>query len=124
LPGSAADLPRNINTVIDLCAELPCPAVMPGYVSAPALDLIALHASALESVVQRINDAVLKGPVLVCCALGYSRSAAAVAAWLIASGRAANAREAVARIRQARLHTVLSARQCQALDALARPRER
>ncbi len=123
LPDNAARLPRNVTAVIDLCAELPCPTPMPGYVSAPALDLIALNANALESVVQHINDAVLKGPVLVCCALGYSRSAAAVAAWLIASGRAANAREAVARIRQARPHTVLSARQCQRLDALARARE-
>ena len=43
-----------------------------------------------------------RGPVLVCCALGYSRSACAVAAWLLATGRAATVDAALARVRAAR----------------------
>jgi protein-tyrosine phosphatase len=57
--------------------------------------------------------------VLVCCALGYSRSAAAAAAWLITSGRAHNASTAVAQLRLARPQLVLGERQCAALEQLA-----
>ena len=49
------------------------------------------------------------GPVLVCCALGYSRSAAAAAAWLLVTGRAADADAAIARVREVRPHLVLGA---------------
>jgi hypothetical protein len=40
--------------------------------------------------------------VLVCCALGVTRSATAVAAWLVATGRARDAESAFERIREAR----------------------
>jgi len=43
----------------------------------------------------------------VCCALGYSRSAASVAAWLLRSGRASDADAAVAIVRAARPGIVL-----------------
>jgi protein-tyrosine phosphatase len=45
--------------------------------------------------------------VLVCCALGASRSATAVAAWLVATGRAADADAALARVSAARPQSVL-----------------
>jgi len=122
LPDNAADLPPGVVTVIDLCAELPCPAPPDAYIAAPVLDLIALTTEQLERDVSVRYRAVAAGPVLVCCALGYSRSAAAVAAWLITSGRAANARDAVARIRLVRRQIVLGDAQCLSLDALARAR--
>ena len=37
-------------------------------------------------------------PILVCCALGYSRSACAVAAWLLATGRTPSVDAALIRL--------------------------
>ena len=47
------------------------------------------------------------GPVLVCCALGYSRSAVAAAAWLIAAGHATDTEDALAQVRRARPQVVV-----------------
>lgn len=124
LPRNATELPPGVVSVIDLCAELPCKAPTPGYVAAPALDLVTLSTAQLEAAAAHITAALLKGPAYVCCALGYSRSAAAVAAWLITNGHATSAREALAQIRTARPHTVLTGAQCEALDSLTRGRRR
>jgi len=56
----------------------------------------------LNAAVEAINDLQGNRPTLVCCAAGYSRSAAAVAAWLVASGRAASVDESIAWIRARR----------------------
>ena len=52
----------------------------------------------LSAAAEAIERARARGRVLVCCALGFSRSAAAVAAWLVATGRAANLEAAIAQI--------------------------
>jgi protein-tyrosine phosphatase len=57
--------------------------------------------------------------VLVCCALGCSRSACAVAAWLLASGRARDVDTALAIVRNARAVVVLGAGHVAALGGLA-----
>ncbi|WP_312647450.1 dual specificity protein phosphatase family protein, partial [Stenotrophomonas sp.] len=62
-----------------------------------------------------------QGPLLVCCALGYSRSAASVAAWLLRSGRATDAAAAVAIVRTARPSIVLHDSHLQAIAAAAAP---
>ena len=49
----------------------------------------------------------LRGPVLVCCALGYSRSAATVATWLVTTNRAGSMSEAIEKVRQARPRIVI-----------------
>jgi Dual specificity phosphatase, catalytic domain len=121
LPGYTTGLPNGTHTVIDLCAELPYPGPTTVYLSAPSLDLITLTTAQLDALAQTITRARVHGTVFVCCALGYSRSAAAVAAWLITSGRAADAREAIQWIRAERPQIVLSDAQCSALDALPRP---
>ena len=54
-----------------------------------------------------IGDYSRNGAVYVHCKIGYSRSAAAVAAYLIMSGRANTAEEAFAIIRRARPSVVI-----------------
>jgi hypothetical protein len=90
--------------VIDLCAELPGSA---GSRTMPLLDLVIPTPESLATAATMIEQARLAGPVLVCCALGYGRSAAAVTAWLVLTRRAGSVEEAVDRIRRARPRVVL-----------------
>ena len=89
-------------TIIDLCAELPAAAHAGRHIALPALDLIPLSPVELRRAADAIETARKDGPVLVCCALGYGRSAAAVAAWLIATGRAPTPEAAIERLRALR----------------------
>ena len=112
--------------IVDLCAELPGPfagkpaptqtvvgAGLPAnpsphlYQNLPTLDLVAPDSQLLQQAAKAIEDLRQHGPLLVCCALGYSRSASAVAAWLVLSGRCSNVEQAEALIRQARPGVVL-----------------
>ena len=63
-----------------------------------------------DKAVAAIDELRRDGDVLVCCGLGYSRSATAVVAWLVASGNAASIDEAVAIVRHARPKVVLRQR--------------
>jgi protein-tyrosine phosphatase len=56
-----------------------------------------------------------KGPVLVCCALGYGRSAAALAVWLVRTGRATDPAAALERLKQARPRLAVNSQQAQAV---------
>ncbi|MDR6715153.1 membrane-associated phospholipid phosphatase [Pseudomonas hunanensis] len=106
----------GFTAIVDLCAELPC-AYRPGkdtpapagYVSVPSLDLVVAELDVLRQAANAIERLRRKGPVLVCCALGFSRSASAVAAWLLVSGRCRRVVEAEALIRLARPGIVLRA---------------
>ena len=105
---SARDLEAGpFRTVVDLCAEIPLPP-WPGHrIALPSLDLVSLPAATLDAAAAAIEAARREGPVLVCCALGVSRSAAAVAAWLVGTGRAADTTAAAAMLRAARPRIVL-----------------
>ena len=83
------------------------------------LDLTAPDRADLARAAEAIERLRARGPVLVCCALGYSRSACAVATWLLATGRAADVAGALAMIRRARTRIVLGERHVAALAALA-----
>jgi protein-tyrosine phosphatase len=105
--------------LVDLTAELP---VMPGNRSLavfPVLDLITPSCETLTAAATAIERLRAQGPVLVCCALGYSRSACVAAAWLLATGRAASVDAALAMIRAARANVVLHADHAVALRAFA-----
>lgn len=104
--------------VVDICAELSLDPETRGYRSIPVLDLTAPSAEQCLAAAQAIENLRPHGPLLVCCALGYSRSATAVAAWLLHSGRAVTVEAAIAQIRAARPQVVLHDPQRQALERM------
>ncbi len=58
-----------------------------GWVSLPMLDLVAPTPEALRRAAAAIEAAQREArPVLVCCALGYGRSVAALLVWLVLTG--------------------------------------
>ena len=84
----AAGETNGFGTVIDLAAELERPRGTPGrWLSIPMLDLLPPAANVLDQAVAAVEPARRQGTVLVCCALGFQRSATVVARWLVATGR-------------------------------------
>jgi hypothetical protein len=107
LPGPADASGPPGETIVDVAAEMDPP---PGrsMVAVPMLDLVTPPPEALAVAADAVEDARRSGPVLVACALGYSRSAATVAAWLLRTGRAPDAAAACALVRARKPLTVLS----------------
>jgi membrane-associated phospholipid phosphatase len=93
-------------TVVDLSAELPGAARV-GTSCIPMLDLVPPPPAQLREAAASVERARSAGPVLVCCAVGYSRSAATVATWLLTSNRATNLADAIEKIRLARPRIVI-----------------
>lgn len=110
--------------VVDLCAELPAPRAsrFSAYRCVPCLDLVAPSAEQLQEAAQSIETLRLEGPVLVCCALGYSRSVCAVVAWLVLTRRASGVDAAIEQVRVARPQLVLSVDHRQVLTELLNAR--
>ncbi|GHT89970.1 hypothetical protein AGMMS49545_01890 [Betaproteobacteria bacterium] len=79
------------------------------YDALPCLDLTPLSAQTLLEAARRIERLREQGEVLVACALGYSRSAAAVAVWLCWSGRTDSMDAALTLLHQQRPQVVLGA---------------
>lgn len=105
---TAGELKRSpFKAVVDLCAELGCDARAVSYRSLPVLDLTTPSAEQCLDAAKAIERLRHCGPLLVCCALGYSRSATAVAAWLLHTGRASSVEEAISLLQHARPHVVL-----------------
>lgn len=117
LPRRGDALPAGLAAIVDVSAELPCPPRAEAYASIPMLDLVPPDADQIARAVQAIETARPSGPVLVCCALGFSRSALVVAAWLLADQRAGAPDEALARVRRARPVVVLRPASREALQA-------
>ena len=110
---------HGVRAIVDVSAELPCTGNGVHYTSVPLLDLVPPSVLQIERCVGAIETAFAYRPVLVCCALGYSRSATAIAAWLLASGRAATPVDAVERVRRARPAVVVGADHLTALERFA-----
>lgn len=85
----------NFAALLDLSAELPAPHGSWRYRGEPWLDLITPTPAQLAAAASHIETLREAGSVLVSCALGYSRSACAVAAWLLLTGRAQSVEEAI-----------------------------
>jgi hypothetical protein len=94
--------------IVDVCAEIPSLATGASCTVVPVLDLTVPDRDSLRRAAEAIEAARAGGDVLVCCALGYSRSAAAVAAWLLMTRRAESVDAATAIVRKARPRVVLS----------------
>jgi protein-tyrosine phosphatase len=111
---------QAIASVVDLTAELPADTSQIVYRGIPMLDSVVPSVERLEAAVQAIEDLERNRPTLVCCALGYARSAAASAAWLVASGRAASVNQAIESIQARRWRIVLGPAQRRRLEEWAR----
>ena len=113
---TAAGRPR----LVGLCAELQLPPV-DGARCVPMLDLVVPPPHRLRRAAGVIDAQRGAGhAVWVCCALGFSRSAAATIAWLRLHGSAASVGDAETQVRQARPQIVLRAAWQQALDRATR----
>jgi len=118
LPSTADMIAGGFAGLLDLTAEMPASRGSWIYRSLPWLDLLPPTAADLILAADAIEAQRRSGPLLVCCALGYSRSAAAVAAWLLRTQRVASAGEAIRLITKSRPQVVLGAEHCAILEAL------
>ena len=106
---AARAVAAGVAAVVDLTAdfnESPVFTRLP-YLNIPTLDLTAPDCVSLERAVRFVADHSARGVVYVHCKIGYSRSAAVIAAWLLASGRAPTTADALAMIRRARPQVVI-----------------
>lgn len=122
-PDAAEARRQGLAALVDVSAELPSPQTPPLAVyCVPMLDLVPPTPAQLRAAADAIDAALAAhpgdAPVLVCCALGYSRSAASVAAWLLRSGHHADIDDAIAALRTHRPQLVLHAGHRAALTAL------
>jgi membrane-associated phospholipid phosphatase len=102
-------LRSGIVSVLDLGAEFSeaKPFRQIDYRNIPILDLTAPTQAQLVEMSKFIGNRSLKGAVYVHCKIGYSRSAAAVIAYLIMSGKVDAAEEGFAMIRRVRPSVVI-----------------
>jgi protein-tyrosine phosphatase len=109
----------RIASMVHLAAELP--AHTSGVVtrSVPLLDLVVPTVEQLDAAVAAIDDLEDSRPTLVCCAMGYSRSAASVAAWLVANDLAPSVDAAITMIQARRPAVVLTVRHREQLQKWA-----
>lgn len=101
---------RGVTAVLDLTAEYgECARFLSlPYRNVQVLDLTAPTVAHLDDAVAFIRDHHPRGSVYVHCALGYSRSACVVAAYLLAEGIAATVAEAIEYVRRARPEIVMT----------------
>ncbi|MDI9220856.1 phosphatase PAP2/dual specificity phosphatase family protein [Pantoea sp. EA-12] len=89
--------------------------------SYPLMDLLVPDIQHLRTAVRQLQQLrQAHDRVLVCCALGLSRSATVVAAWLLAEGYAASAVQAVALVTSRRPQIVLTPAHIATLEAFSK----
>jgi protein-tyrosine phosphatase/membrane-associated phospholipid phosphatase len=117
---TAADVRQaGFSGLVDLTAEFSTPGGASESSAFPCLDLVVPDVSVLAAAACDIERLRQRGPVLVFCALGFSRSALAVAAWLLQTGRASNPRQAGEMLQAAGTRVVFGPAHWAALGALA-----
>ncbi|HVK54147.1 MAG TPA: dual specificity protein phosphatase family protein, partial [Burkholderiales bacterium] len=103
--------------LVDCCAELPIGAAGIPVHAVPMLDLLIPEWTQIDQGVAAISQARQGGCTLVFCALGYSRSATIIVAWLVRHGHASDIAEAIALVRRARPEVVLPPVYCAQLES-------
>jgi predicted protein tyrosine phosphatase/membrane-associated phospholipid phosphatase len=101
---AAAARRLGVTAVLDLTAEFSetNPFRTLTYCNIPILDLTAPSTTQLREMAAFIENESRQGVVYVHCKIGYSRTAAAAAAYLLQTGAVSSVAEAVARLRQVR----------------------
>lgn len=85
--GATAGTPSDQLGLFDLTAELPAPQPLAAYQSLPLLDLCVPDTEQLVQAVRQLERKLAEGPLLLYCALDYSRSLMVAIAWLYCTGR-------------------------------------
>jgi protein-tyrosine phosphatase len=95
---------EGVTAVLDLTAEFsePSPFRSLVYKNIPILDLTAPTTAQLEEMIFFIEGESATGIVYVHCKIGYSRTAAVAAAYLLRSGAVTSISEAIDHVRRAR----------------------
>jgi protein-tyrosine phosphatase len=119
---AAAAKRLGVTVVLDLTAEFseakPFRTLV--YRNIPILDLTAPSTDQLREMAAFIEDESRKGVVYVHCKIGYSRTAAAAAAYLLQAGRAGSVNEAIEMLRQVRPSIVVRPEVLSALSEFPR----
>ena len=93
---------NHLPAVLDVCAEYPCRSYQGEYRALPLLDMVTPSENDLVQTALILETLCQKhGKVLVCCALGYGRSAAVVLTWLLVYGGCKDLAQAKAELQQA-----------------------
>lgn len=110
---------KGVTAVLDLTGEFSeaSPLLATRYLNVPILDLTAPTPEQLQRCIAFLSENATRGTVYVHCKIGYSRSAAVVGAYLLASGAVCCANEAMDRLRAVRPSIVIRP---EAVDALNR----
>ena len=121
---AAAAARLGVTAVLDLTAEFSAPAPFRTltYRNIAILDLTAPDLDQLQEMAAFIEEESRKGIIYVHCKIGYSRTAAAAAAYLIWSGTANSVSDAIDRLRQVRPTIVVRPEVVAALTAFANDR--
>ncbi len=114
---AAESVRRGVAAVLDLTMEFTEPPAFRAlrYRNVPILDLTAPSPDRIEEALSFIAEESSRGVVYVHCKIGYSRTAAIAGSYLVASGRAATAADAVEILRKARPSLVVRPEAFQAI---------
>ena len=112
----------GVSAVLDLTMEFsaPAPFRVLVYRNIPVLDLTAPSVEQLREMAEFIAEESGRGIVYVHCKIGYSRAAAAVAAYLLQTQRVKSVPEAIDLLRRARPAIVVRPEVISALHTFAR----
>jgi len=107
----------SYRSIIDVTAEFSKNSNESHWIAIPSLDLLTPPIENLMQAVRLIESRKAYGGVLVSCALGYSRSAVVILAWLILTRRASDVETAIQMVKRKR-DIVITASDCLVLNKL------
>lgn len=109
---------ENFQSIVDCCAEIPFqPNQQIHYYPNYLLDMTPLSLSECINSAKTINNALQHGKTLVFCALGYSRSATSIIAYLILY-QGYSVKDAIQQVKEARPNIVIKPKQMDVLKEL------